>query len=860
MPTSLIATYRLQLGQQFTFEQAAARVPYLKMLGISHLYLSPVFEAARGSAHGYDVVDPTRLAESLGGESGFAKLVAAAHGAALGILLDVVPNHMSIADEGNRWWWDVLENGPSGLWGHAFDIDWDPPEQRLKNVVLLPVLGQHFHEVLKARQLKIERDGARFVVRYFDHRFPVAPRSIGTFLQRVARSNDNAQLGFLADAFAELPLPTNVDGESVARRHRDKEVLAGLLADALHRSPTVARAVDDALTELNDTPAQLAVMLQMQNYRLSNWRSAEHDLDYRRFFDVNTLVGLRTEDAEVFAESHALIRTLCQRGDVDGLRVDHVDGLADPAGYLARLRELAPAVTIHVEKILGDGEALPAWPVEGTTGYEFGAQLNALFTVPSAQAQLNAIAGPSPTFSEIATESRQQVLRELLSSDVNRLANVLARLGHTFWEISDYTRHELADAIVALAASFPVYRTYVVETVSEADQAVIAQALSGARVLAPRIDAGLFDFIGDLMLRRRTGPLEAEFVRRLQQLTGPAMAKGVEDTAFYRHTPLLALSEVGGSPEQFHLSVEAFHSSQAIQRWPKRLNALSTHDSKRSADVRARLIAMSQSPAAFATLARFFFERTRPYLTRDMPDPTLRMIALQTVVGAWPLDAVRLKATLEKSAREAKTYTSWLHPNEAYDAAVARFAAAVVSDSVLTAQLDAFVLALLPRARAISLGWVVLQCLCPGVPDFYQGSELWNLSLVDPDNRGQVNWKIRDRAIEDAIVPSIEADEVGLTKMFVMRRALQLRRARPELFEGAYLPLKATSDAVIAFARGSKDGGYAVAVVARTDGWADAQVQLPEGTFDSQLDGQRGVRGAFRLTGAFPVAIFSSQP
>ncbi len=881
MRIPLIATYRLQLGRTFNFAQAAARIPYLKKLGISHLYLSPVLDAATGSLHGYDVVNHTQLAPGLGGDEGFAQLVSAAHSAAIGIVLDLVPNHMSIADGRNRWWWDVLENGPSSKWAHVFDVDWDPPEQRLKNVVLLPVLGDHLSEVLKAKQLKIEREGARFVVRYFEHRFPVAPRSLGTMLQHAATRCDEPRLGFLADAFAELPPPTSVERKAVERRHRDKEVLRELLEVLIVRSEPAARAITQTLAQVNETPQMLDAMLELQNYRLSYWRSAERDLDYRRFFDVNSLVGVRMEDPHVFKEAHALIEKLYLRGDIDGLRVDHVDGLADPAGYLTQLRTLAPAATIHVEKILGKDEALPPWPVDGTTGYELGAELTALFTMPAAEPVLRALhdelTGSSPEFEAESISARQQVLRELLASDVNRLANLLVRLGERYWEVRDYTRHELTELVAAIAASFPVYRTYVVpaeKTVREDDKAVIARALSTARTLAPTLDSALFEFVGDLLLLRRTGTAEGEFVSRFQQLTAPAMAKGVEDTAFYRYSTLLALAEVGGSPERFHLSRDAFHArcEDARKNWPARLNATSTHDSKRSADVRARLVAMSQAPDRFAALARTFFQRTDQYVTDQMPDRTLRMIALQTLVGAWPLQPDRFKATLEKSAREAKTHTSWLHPNEKYDQALARFATAVLADAVLGRQLDDFVLDLLPRARAISLGWVLLKATTPGVPDFYQGTEVWNFSLVDPDNRSAVNWRLRDQAIEDPRVPTLEADEIGLTKLFVIRQTLKLRRERPELFDAgaAYLPLEVTgahAAAVVAFARVGRDGRYAVVVVARWPktapaDWGDTEVRLPDGTFDSRFDEQRALRHSVSLPTLFarlPVALLESR-
>ena len=873
----LIATYRLQLGPTLDFAQAAARVPYLKKLGISHLYLSPILEAAAGSLHGYDVISHQQISQVLGGEEGFTRLANAAHSAQIGIVLDVVPNHMSTADERNLWWWDVLENGRAGRWAHAFDIDWDPPEQRLKDVVLLPVLGNHLSHALEAQEVKVERTGARFTVRYFEHRFPVAPRSLGSLLQHAATRCEVPQLGFLADAFAGLPLPTEVDGASVERRHRDKEVLRGLLEELLEASPPVTRAIDQTLEQVNDAPQMLDALLQLQNYRLSFWRSAEHDLDYRRFFDVNNLVALRMEDPRVFDQAHALIHRLYLRGDIDGLRVDHVDGLADPAGYLKTLRALVPDATLHVEKILGIDEPLPAWPIDGTTGYEHGAQLAALFTLPSSEQTLKALdtelTGESLPFDQVSRSSRQQVLRELLGSDVNRLANLLMRVGERYWRVRDHSRHEHRELIAALAASFPVYRSYVVPAdreVSAQDQAVIERAMACARTLAPTVDSVLFDFVADLLLLKSTGPLEAEFVSHFQQLTGPAMAKGVEDTAFYRYTTLLALAEVGGSPERFHLTLAGFHQANLDTQkyWPRRLNATSTHDSKRSADVRARLIAMSQGPEAFAKLARAFFQCTEAHLTGGLPDPKLRMIALQTLIGAWPLHPARFKATLEKSARESKTFTSWLRADPLYDQALETFARGVISDPMVGKLLESFVAQLLPTARAISTGWVLLKCTCPGVPGLYQGTELWNHALVDPDNRNTVNWGIREEAIEQTRLPALAADEICLTKLWVIRQALKLRAARPQLFDenADYVPLKVVGErveSVVAFARAGRGGGHAVVIVARwpSSDWGDTHVLLPEGTFVSHLDEQQGLQGSVKLASVlkrFPVALLSS--
>ena len=875
----LRATYRLQLEASFGFAQATALLPYLQKLGISHLYLSPVLEAASGSTHGYDVIDHSQLSDALGGSAGFAALATAAHQAGLGLIVDIVPNHMSISDPANRWWWDVLENGPAGRWAHAFDVDWNPPERRLKNTVLLPVLGDHRSRIIEKKELTVAREGARFMVRYHDHRFPVAPRSLGYMLQHAAARHDSTHLAFIADAFAGLPAPTQLDAASVERRHRDKEVLRELLAQLLQTDPPVGKAIDDTIAQVNSTPEMLDALLELQNYRLAFWRAAERDLDYRRFFDINSLVALKMEDPLVFDEAHALIGKLVAAGQIDGLRVDHVDGLANPEAYLRALKKLAPSATVHVEKILGADELLKPWPVEGTTGYEFGADVTNLFLPASSEQPIAALqkelTGRADDFHALATAGKQQVLKELLASDVSRLANNLIELGDRYHELRDFSRHDLREAVAALAASFPVYRTYVVPSDSDTpdvtDRAIIREAVTFARALVPGLDPSLLDFVQSLLLLERTGATEAIFVQRFQQLSAPGMAKGVEDTAFYRDTRLLALTEVGSDPARFSLSPEAFHARNqaAAKSWPNRMLATSTHDTKRSEDVRARLVAMAQQPEKFAALARAFFKLAARATVNGQPEPSMVMFALQTMVGAWPLDVERLHATMLKSVREAKQFTFWTRNNEAYEKALASFCTAVLADQAIRTELDAFVLQLTPAARTVSLGWSLLKCTCPGVPDFYQGTELWNFSLVDPDNRRPVEWPRRLEAIADTRVPSVESDEVGVTKLHVISRALQVRRELPAAFGpgSSYTPLKATgahADNLIAFVR-SGGGSSAVVAVTRIPlaDWGDTTLALPSGRYRSWLRGPEvDVSGTVKLSELFsklPVALLTNS-
>lgn len=866
----LRATYRLQLGPELGFDGAAAVVPYLARLGISHLYLSPILQAASGSTHGYDVIDPTRLSDELGGMVGYQRLVEAAHGHGLGLLVDIVPNHMSVADRRNAWWWDVQENGPSARAAHVFDVDWDPPEQRLRNLVLLPVLGDHRGRCIAKKEIQVAREGARFVVRYYDHRFPVAPRAIADILWGSHLGME--RLAFIADAFANLPLPTALDIDSIERRHRDKNVLFQLLEELIERDHLVVAAIDESVARLNEDVAALTAFLERQNYRLAFWRAAERDLDYRRFFDVTTLVGLRAEDPRVFDATHRLIGQLVRQGSIDGLRVDHVDGVADPDAYLARLRGLAPDVPIFVEKILAGDEQLPPWPVQGTTGYELMHKLMNVWVDPAGDAPLAALSaeltGEPRAFGEIAAAARVEVLDSLLGSDVRRLTNLFSQLTERNPTISDFSRRDCAAALTALIAAFPVYRSYVRREGSprDADRRVIQAAYDAARTTHTEIDEALLGALRDALLGVVTGPLEGELVQRFQQLTAPAFAKGVEDTAFYRDTKLCALEDVGGDPSTFSIDVTAFHAwnEEAQMKWPHRLLAGSTHDTKRSEDVRARMILVAEDHEAFAALARSFFRGVEKHRTNGAPSKSLTMLLLQTLVGAWPMSAERLKAYLEKASREAKQETSWVRPDEAYDTGLRTFVDALLGDRALCSLLDAYVVRLTPASRVVSLGWALCKLSLPGVPDFYQGSELWTRELVDPDNRRPVDFARRADALA-ALKPTVGDDPEGLSKLWVTQRGLAVRARLPSLFgaESTYRGMRADGpDAarVVAFSRSFATQGL-VAVTTRFPlrGALDATIALPDGTWrDELVDDAPQLRGTMvlkQLLATLPVAL-----
>ena len=607
MAREIRATYRVQLHAGFGFEAAAAMAEYLAALGISHLYSSPYLQAGRGSMHGYDVVNPHRINEELGGAEAHTRFCEALGGYGLGQVLDIVPNHMAIAGSENPWWWDVLENGPASRYAAYFDVDWDPPESRLRYSILLPVLGDHYGRVLETGELWLERRDGTFTIRYHDHAFPVSPRTLDVLLGSAAERCQFDELAFAADAFGQLPLSTATDWTSVRRRHRDKEVLGAQLARMLAKRPEVAEAVDAVVAELNANPDALHTLLERQNYRLAFWRAAARDLGYRRFFDINTLVALRMEDEQVFSDTHTLVLRWLSEGMLDGVRIDHPDGLRDPEAYCQRLHRAAPQSWIVVEKILEPGERLrDSWPVAGTTGYDFLNRVGGLFVDPAGERPLTDLyaefTSESIDYPALVRAKKHQALHELLGSDVNRLTALFMEVCERHRRHRDYTRYELNEVLREVVACFPVYRTYVQAEaghVIDDDIRDVTEAVERAKSWRPELDTALFDFLHDLLLLRVCGDLEGELVMRFQQLTGPTMAKGLEDTVFYSFNRLVSLNDVGGDPGHFGVSPAAFHQAclEAQQRWPQGMLATSTHDTKRSEDVRVRIHLLSEIPA-----------------------------------------------------------------------------------------------------------------------------------------------------------------------------------------------------------------------------------------------------------------------
>ena len=787
------ATYRLQLTPEFTFDRAADVVPYLASLGISHLYCSPILQAAPGSTHGYDVVDPTRISAELGGLDGFQRLAARSRQHGLGLIVDVVPNHMATAGRANPWWWDLLLHGKESRYAGYFDVDWKPTTSSVRDKIVLGVLGDRYGRELTGGALTLMRYGDDTVVRYKGVGFPITPESV-----------------------------VGIDIDTV-----------------------------------NQDAGALDAILEQQHYRLEYWRSAQEELNYRRFFTVDSLIGLRVENPNVFEDSHRLLLDLVGQGLIDGLRIDHVDGLRDPAAYLARLRKAAPDAYIVVEKILAHDERLrEAWPVQGTTGYEFVAATDALFVDSDNEAAMTALyhafSGESQPYHEVARNARIEIMGTELGPDLERLSAQLVEIADQDLHHRDRTRREIQDAIREVAAVFPVYRAYV-PPATDQDRVDIQAAVDEAARRRPDIDPELMTLVRDLLAS------ESAFTASFQQFTPAVMAKGVEDTAFYRYHRLVSLNEVGGDPGTFGRPVDAFHQwcASATSR-PNSMLTLSTHDTKRSADVRARLDVLSEIPGDWEQAVRRWAEHNEQYRVHGYPDRNLEYLIYQTLVGAWPVDVERVNRFLRKSTREAKVHTSWINPVTSYEDAVAQFATSIMSDSEFMTDLETFIgrNQLVARGRLVSLAQTVLQLTVPGVPDIYQGAELWTLTLVDPDNRQPVDFDVRARALEE-----MSRDD----KLWLIASLLRERARRPKLFAGReHVALTATGAKarhVVAFVRGPLLVVVPRLVAGLNGEWGDTALEMPAGTWRNIFTNATagGLCALSELTAELPVAVFTQD-
>ncbi len=870
----------------FGFKAATEILPYLADLGISHVYTSPYLQAAKGSTHGYDVVDPTRVNPELGGKKEHNVFCRTLKKHSLAHILDLVPNHMAIMGSQNPWWWDVLENGPSSPYAFFFDVDWESSEDRWPNKILLPILGDHYGRILERNELRLNHQGSTFTLHYFEHIFPVDPSSLGDLLASAARTSGSDMLAFIADCCRRLPRPTVTSRPGVKRRHRDKDIIRQLLSDLCGKS-RLLNAIAAEVEKINQDVDLLDLLIEQQNYRLAFWRTAGRDLGYRRFFDINELAALRVENQEVFMTTHALPLKWVQEDKVQGLRVDHPDGLRDPAGYFKRLRKHCPDAWILVEKILESHERLPQdWPVQGTTGYDFLNLAGGIFIDPKGMQGLAAlyseITSIKDDFTSLVQACKHQVISHSLGSELNRLSALFVAICERHRRHRDYTREDLHQVLMQVAAAFPVYRSYVrseqerqskedmVPAVSEYDRYYIRQAVMDAQGQDPGIDQELLNFLEKILVLEIPGKLEGELAMRFQQFTSPAMAKGVEDTAFYRYNPLICLNEVGGDPDRYGVSVDELHKyGEYIQaRYPLTLLAGTTHDTKRSEDVRARLALLSEIPGQWAQVVKSWFKKNEKLRISNLPDANTEYFIYQTLIGAWPVSADRLHTYLEKAMREAKLYTSWTRQDQDYEQAVQDFAQALLKDKDFHSSLEDFLVPLIPAGRINSLAQTLLRLTFPGVPDIYQGSELWEMSLVDPDNRRPVDFTQRRTLLKELpelnIQEIMERMEEGLPKMWLMRQALHFRRNHPHLFgsDSTYMPLHAKGEMaghVMSFCRGNK----AITIIPRLvmklqDNWGDTTLELPPGEWNNLLAGEHfsgGTQELARLLGKFPVAL-----
>ncbi|HXM13495.1 MAG TPA: malto-oligosyltrehalose synthase [Terriglobales bacterium] len=886
------ATYRLQLNQEFTFAHATAIVPYLSALGISHCYISPCLKARPGSMHGYDIVDHNSFNPEIGSTEEFGRFVDALHQHDMGLIIDIVPNHMGIMGGDNAWWLDVLENGEASIYASFFDIEWQPLKDELRGKVLIAVLHNHYGAVLESGELKLVFDSARgaFNIRYRDHCFPIDPKEYPRILQRCTaalaerlgeQNPDLLEFQSLITAFSHLPGRYEIGSDRIAERNRDKEILKHRLAELSARCPEIAECIIPAVKAISgnpDDPAsfeELHELIKAQAFRLANWRVAADDINYRRFFDTNDLAGISMENETVFEATHRFVLKLMADGKVNGLRLDHPDGLYDPAQYFERLRHSVAVATnnsdngsqynepsyIVIEKILSGSEQLPtAWAVSGTTGYDFANLVNGLFVEPAAVRRMDRIyrnviheqnnhSGEFAGFDDLAYRCRKLIMRVALASELNVLANYLSRIALSKRQTCDFTLNSLRDALMEVGANFPVYRTYVSPSgVSEKDAHYIRLAIASAKWRSPAADTSIFDFISEVLLTRIAEGQDrayknavTTFAMKFQQFTSPVMAKGIEDTAFYRYNRLVSLNDVGSDPHRFGITTAEFHSAnqERLRNWPHTMLATSTHDSKRSEDVRARIDVLSEIAGLWRLRVRDWqrFNRAHKHLVNDCPAPSPNdeYFLYQTLVGAWPSEPLtytsdknewklfseRIENYMLKAIREAKQNTSWINQNAEYEVGVLSFVKALLSPDPENQFLNDF----LPFQRRVarigmwnSLSQTLCKLTCPGVPDIYQGNELWDFSLVDPDNRRPVDY-VRRQQIFEAIQQSadspnapslsrlLETPEDGRMKLYLTWKTLQLRQQQPRLFqEGDYQPFAATgakADHVVAFARKS---------------------------------------------------------
>jgi (1->4)-alpha-D-glucan 1-alpha-D-glucosylmutase len=911
------ATYRLQFNPGFQFVDGRDLVPYLSDLGITDLYSSPRYKARRGSSHGYDISNPLRVNPELGTEEDFDEMAEKLRKYGMGLLLDTVPNHMAASYE-NPWWMDVLENGPSSAFAKYFDIDWHPAITKAaflqENRLLLPVLGELYGEALAAGRFTLKIEDTGIDVRYYEMRLPLDPKSYARILRRAREQAPELPevAGILRD-LERLPGRDEPSSERIAERRREKDRIKERLWRAYQENGALKQAIEEALLAVSGSMDELDLLLNEQAYRLAYWKIGYEEINYRRFFDINDLVGLRIEEPEVFENRYRKTLELVNSGKVTGLRLDHIDGLWDPGCFLRRLRGATKKADIYVlvEKILGRGEDLPReWPLEGTTGYDFLNALNGVFIDRDGLRKLEDIysshTGDSQPFAELCYEANKLVIERLFSGDLNALTRQLGVLAARHREARDIPMSELRDMLVEVSACLPVYRTYIDGfEIAPRDRGYVERTLDLARrrTKPAEISDAAFRFLGEVLLLSPPYYLEdrkatwLEFVMRWQQFTGPVMAKGLEDTATYRRHSLLSLNEVGGDPlrEQPPFDLDEFHrfNRRRLEEWPGTMNATSTQDTKRGEDARARLNVLSEMPEEWERRLELWMgwnASAKGSIQGSLaPSAAEEALIYQTLLGVWPNRAEeepavgeRVKEFLTKALREGKQNSSWIAPHETYERAVHAFVDRILAEgSPFLDDFKGFQRTVARAGARNGLSQLVLKIASPGVPDFYQGAELWQFSLVDPDNRRPVDYKrilpmietLRRRMAEDRVglIRELAADPLrDEMKLFVTWRALEFRRAERELFaRGEYLPLRAEglyARHVCAFAR-RWESQWAVAVaprfVSKIEDWGDTALLPPEGAPAEWHDALTGlIPPGWRikeLLAEFPVALLAGE-
>jgi (1->4)-alpha-D-glucan 1-alpha-D-glucosylmutase len=858
---SWIATYRLQLHKDFTLADAEKVLPYLAHLGISHVYLSPCLQATRGSQHGYDVTNPAHISHDLGGEAAWARFVAGAHSHSLGILLDIVPNHMAATDQ-NPWWDDVLAHGPYSSHCRYFDIRMAVPS---RFCIQICSLAKPYGEALSSGELKIEiRDGG-LRLRHYDNTWPLTPASWGLVLSQSH------------PCFTELQRLAQIEspGEEHLRRYWENAQTATRLLKECAQQNLLQGQVD----AINGDVERLDQVLQCQFYAVHGWKLAGELVNYRRFFDISTLVGLSTERAEVFDAAHDRFRKMIREGQIDGLRVDHPDGLRDPLEYFKRLRALLPRGRIYVEKILDTEERLPSsWPIDGTVGYDFLAKVNRLWMSDQHTDSLTStyadFTGHSVNLGALIREKKEYIVRYAFAHDHQRLSDAVIRIARQSRQTRDLSPRQIRDALAQITAALGIYRTYrTAAEVSEADKGVIAEAVRNARFARPEIEVAIFEFVQGLLTKEPLNEEEFAFICEWQQLTPAVMAKGVEDTTFYCFDRLLSCNEVGAQASLLGISSDKFHEycHYLSEHWPRNMLATSTHDNKRSEDVRTRISLLSEIPDRWAAALHQWSTMNEGAWNNRTPDRHAEYLLYQTLVGAWPINAARSWQYMLKACREAKMRTSWQEPNAGYEANIQGFVERALDNFDFIQSLIEFVEPLVLPGRINSLAQTLIKLVAPGVPDFYQGTELWDLSLVDPDNRRPVDYGERTGLLEQCrslnAAEAIAQWDTGLPKLWLIGRVLSLRAARPEQFaeDSRYQPLAAQGahlGNLFAFRRGEN----LIAVVPRltlsiANQWEDTRLPLPGGVWQNVFTLQELSASvtAGDLFSGFPVALLLKQ-